>query len=96
MVFDMVNGMKSSTLSIDGAGRVVLPKALRERYRLRSGSRLELIARDGHIELRPLDLTPALSRERGWWVHQGLPEDEQELLDALERDREERIEDLSK
>ncbi len=92
----MVNGMKPSTLSMDAAGRVVLPKALRERYRLRSGSRFELITRDGHIELHPLELSPALTRERGWWVHQGVPEGERELLDALERDREDRLEDLGK
>lgn len=39
--------------SIDGAGRVVVPKAIRDRLRLRGGETLEVEERDGVIELRP-------------------------------------------
>ncbi|MFW5876689.1 MAG: AbrB/MazE/SpoVT family DNA-binding domain-containing protein [Myxococcota bacterium] len=92
----MVNAMGSSTITIDKAGRLVLPKALRDRFRLRPGSRLEIAVRDDHLELRPVDQQPALVKVEGWWVHQGMPDDEEALLNAVERNREERLEDLGR
>jgi AbrB family looped-hinge helix DNA binding protein len=42
--------MKST---IDGAGRVVIPKSLRERLGLQGGESLDVRERDGRIELEP-------------------------------------------
>lgn len=42
--------MKST---IDGAGRIVIPKALRQRLGLEGGETLEVRERDGVIELEP-------------------------------------------
>ncbi len=42
--------------AIDGAGRVVVPKAIRDKLGLRGGTRLEITERDGVIELHPLAL----------------------------------------
>jgi AbrB family looped-hinge helix DNA binding protein len=39
--------------TIDGGGRVVVPKAVRERLGLQPGSAIELIERDGWIEIGP-------------------------------------------
>ena len=39
--------------SIDRLGRVVVPKAIRERLQLRGGEVLDVEERDGVIELRP-------------------------------------------
>lgn len=39
--------------TIDGAGRVVIPKALRDELGLRGGEELEVTAHDGRIELAP-------------------------------------------
>lgn len=39
--------------TIDGGGRVVVPKPVRERLGLRPGSQVELIERDGSIEIAP-------------------------------------------
>jgi AbrB family looped-hinge helix DNA binding protein len=37
--------------AIDSAGRVVIPKALRDSLGLHSGRRVEIRERDGHIEI---------------------------------------------
>lgn len=40
--------------TIDQAGRLVVPKALREELRLEGGTLLEVRLRDGRIELEPV------------------------------------------
>lgn len=96
MPFAIFNGMKSIVLTLDQAGRVVLPKRLRERFRLRAGSRLEVVVGDEELTLRPIGQSPTLSQEHGWWVHTGAPDPGSELEDAVRRHRDERIEDLSR
>jgi AbrB family looped-hinge helix DNA binding protein len=44
--------------TIDGAGRIVIPKRLRDEAGLRPGSELEIELRDGRIEIEPA-YTPA-------------------------------------
>lgn len=39
--------------TIDRAGRIVVPKAIRERLRLGGGGEVEIIERDGVIEIAP-------------------------------------------
>lgn len=39
--------------TIDSAGRVVLPKALRDRLGLTGGQEVEIVERDGRIEIEP-------------------------------------------
>lgn len=40
--------------TIDGGGRVVIPKAMRERLGLRAGTEVEIIERDGNVEIGPV------------------------------------------
>lgn len=51
-------------VTIDGAGRVVVPKALRDELRLEGGTTLEIRARDGRLELEPV-ATPMRLVRRG-------------------------------
>jgi AbrB family looped-hinge helix DNA binding protein len=48
--------------TIDVAGRIVVPKALREELGLTSGQELEVSARDGRLELEPPPLPMHLER----------------------------------
>ncbi len=58
----------SALITIDKAGRVVIPKAMREKLHLEPGDSLEM-ERDGdQITLRPVRGTGPLTREHGVWV----------------------------
>ena len=49
--------------TIDGAGRLVVPKALRDQLGLSAGQELELSVRDGRLEIEP-PATPMRLEER--------------------------------
>lgn len=48
--------------TIDGAGRLVVPKALRDQLGLQSGQALELRVRDGRLEVEPAPTPMRLER----------------------------------
>ena len=62
------NDIMSTTVTLDKAGRVVLPKALRDELRLEPGDTLELESAGDTVSLRPLRSPTPLRRERGVWV----------------------------
>lgn len=76
---------------MDSAGRVVLPKAVRDRFNLVGGSQLELVAVGDRMELTPIvdSKEPELSKKGGLLV---IPPTGQsfDAVDALNADREER------
>lgn len=52
--------------TIDAAGRVVVPKAIRDRLQLAGGSELDIEERDGLIEIRPVaDQLAVVQTEEG-------------------------------
>jgi AbrB family looped-hinge helix DNA binding protein len=51
--------------TIDAAGRLVIPKALRERAGLTAGTRVDFHYRDGHIEITPIEVEGEWERYRG-------------------------------
>lgn len=55
-------------ITIDKAGRVVLPKPLREELRLAPGDVLELQSFGEEITLRPVRPALPVAKERGVWV----------------------------
>ena len=61
-------------LTLDKAGRIVLPKMLRAELHLEPGDALELESVGEQITLRPVRGTGPLSKEQGVWVfHAGQP-----------------------
>lgn len=59
----------TATLTLDKAGRVVIPKPLRDELRLGPGDALQMEVDGGCISLRPLRIVSPLLKERGVWVY---------------------------
>jgi AbrB family looped-hinge helix DNA binding protein len=80
-------------ISVDKAGRVVLPKSLREKMRVEPGDDLLVEVEGDRITLQPIRQHAPLIKEHGIWVYQGEPSDSSipELIDA---EREKRIRGL--
>ena len=55
-------------LTMDKAGRIVIPKLLREELQLEPGDDLELESTGEEITLRPVRGTGPLTQEHGVWV----------------------------
>jgi AbrB family looped-hinge helix DNA binding protein len=58
----------NARLTIDSAGRVVLPKPLRDELDLAPGDSLELESAGEKITLRPVRASAPLTKEKGVWV----------------------------
>ena len=58
-------------VTIDNAGRLVVPKPLREQFNLTPGCQLRVEAAAGGITLRRADAEPTLVRKQGILVHHG-------------------------
>jgi AbrB family looped-hinge helix DNA binding protein len=56
------------TVTIDSAGRLVIPKEIREEAEIEPGMPLEIAVRDGVIEISPQAQGVRLIRENGWLV----------------------------
>jgi AbrB family looped-hinge helix DNA binding protein len=81
----------NTRLVIDKAGRVVIPKPLREELQLQPGDTLEMESSGEQITLRPVRGTGPLMKEHGVWVfHSGQPLPASATDDMLDLLREER------
>jgi len=88
-------GIMTSTLTIDKAGRIVLPKPLRDELQLTAGDSLEVQTKGEEITLRPIRGNSPLRKKHGVWVFQagqGLAEDAvNKTFREIRRDREKLI-----
>jgi AbrB family looped-hinge helix DNA binding protein len=83
------------TIRIDKAGRIVLPKPMRERFHLREGSELEIEERPDGLTLRPVEQRSSMVQEEGIWVHLGKVPRGFDWDSVVESIRDERIKDAS-
>jgi AbrB family looped-hinge helix DNA binding protein len=78
-------------LTIDKAGRIVLPKPLRDELNLSPGDSLELESSADKVTLHPVRPAPLLQKERGIWVYRtGEKLSASVVDDTMRRVREER------
>jgi AbrB family looped-hinge helix DNA binding protein len=93
MVSGIVNGME---LRIDKAGRIVVPKPLRERLGFKPDTELEAVEQPEGVLLKRVEQRPSMVKVDGLWVHQGSAEPGANWERNLEDVREERIESVLK
>jgi AbrB family looped-hinge helix DNA binding protein len=65
------NGCMHTTVTIDRAGRVVIPKEIRDELRLEAGDTLTLESEGERVTMRPVHGGTQLQKERGVWVFHG-------------------------
>ncbi|MEK7384176.1 MAG: AbrB/MazE/SpoVT family DNA-binding domain-containing protein [Elusimicrobiota bacterium] len=81
----------TTKLTIDKAGRVVIPKPLRDELHLAAGDCLQLKSSGDTITLRPIQETAPLRKEQGFWVYRtGRSLQDLSIPDWIDKDREER------
>lgn len=68
--------------TIDHAGRLVVPRAVREATRLRPGTHVRFQVGDGRVEIEPVSLDVSLERHGSTVV--AVPRDGQPALTAAE------------
>jgi AbrB family looped-hinge helix DNA binding protein len=83
------------TLKIDPAGRIVLPKPIRERHGLRAGSEIELTESGDGLLLKLVEQRASLVQEGRFLVHRGTPSADFDPRRAIDDDREDRIRHLA-
>jgi AbrB family looped-hinge helix DNA binding protein len=85
----------NAILTIDKAGRVVLPKPVRDALQISPGDSLELESSEDHIVLRPARGRVRMYKKQGAWVLHGdtpLPEDAvEETIRKVRHERERAI-----
>lgn len=77
------------SITIDQAGRLVIPKSIRDRFNLVPGSKLEVDASGDEIRLWVAGMTPSLLRVNGVLVHHGATAHKSDLdiVDFLRSER---------
>jgi AbrB family looped-hinge helix DNA binding protein len=82
------------TVKIDKAGRIVVPKPIRDRLGLHEGSDLEIEETPEGVMLKPVEERSAMVKKRGLWVFTGKVPPGWDPVKAVEDAREERIRDI--
>jgi AbrB family looped-hinge helix DNA binding protein len=83
----------TTTLTIDTAGRVVLPKPVRDALQISPGDSLELESSEDHIILRPARGKGRMYKKQGMWVfdsNSGVPLSAETVTRTIRRVRAER------
>ena len=83
------------TLKIDKAGRMILPKPVRDRIGLQAGSELEMQETPEGLVLKTVELRPSIVKKQGLWVYTGTAPPGFDTVPAIRDDREERIRKLA-
>ena len=77
-------------LNIDKAGRLVIPKSMRQQLGITPDTPLELVPQAQGLLLRRIDVRPAMHQVDGLWVHQGTAKPDarwDDVVDGLRTER---------
>ena len=77
------------SITMDAAGRLVIPKAIRQELNLVAGSELEISAEAGGILLKIADTEPRLLTRQGFLVHHGSQRLDLDVAEFIRAGREE-------
>lgn len=88
--FPLYGSVMTTKLILDQAGRVLIPKSLRQELHLGPGDTVQLESEGDETTLRPVRPTALLKKEHGVWVYQGEPS-EASITGLIDRDRESHI-----
>lgn len=84
----------TTKLTLDRAGRVLIPKTLRQEWRLNPGDTLQLDSQgEETVTLRPVRPKALLKKELGVWVYQGVTT-AASIPALIDREREKRLREL--
>ena len=83
----------TAKLTLDRAGRVLIPKHLRQELQLGPGDTLQLDSEGEQITLRPMRPKALLKKEHGVWVYQG-ERTSASVPGLIDREREKRLREL--
>ncbi len=83
-----------TTLTVDKAGRILIPKTLRQELRIGPGSVIQIESEGEQITLRPVRRKALLKKERGVWVYQGEATDVS-IPNRIDRERRKRLRELA-
>lgn len=86
----------NTTITVDKAGRVVLPKPLRDAFQLVAGDSLTLESSEDRIVLRPLRPAATMRQKDGIWVFRtGHAISNESVNESLRQVRDERSRDAA-
>jgi len=77
-------------ITIDGTGRVVLPKSVRDRFHLIAGTELDVHPEADGISLRVVNRESLLVEKEGILVHHGAREVPLDVAEFINRERQAR------
>ena len=81
--------------TIDRAGRVVIPKSIRDRAGLQAGTEIDIRLDNGVVEIsQPLPQGRVIEREGFLLWEAGEPPTGDDVLDAIQQDREDRMQEI--
>ncbi len=74
-------------VTLDQAGRLVLPKPVREALRVGPGDSFEITTEEDRVTLTPVRTYPGLHKERGIWVYRSGKPSKASIPDLIEESR---------
>ena len=84
----------NTRVTLDKAGRIVLPKWVREALRVGPGDTLEIDAEEDRLVVSPVRVRPGLQKEQGVWVYRSGTLATTSISELVDKQRSDRTEQL--